>query len=187
MVERVAAYLVACRSFVAVSIIVAFCIAAIYLMALRWFRWSTGRIRLFGLLFGMGRRGLFAVSMWYLRMMYLIVFLVKAQELTRFSIVMVFALGVGSGALAGGLIGGVREICNSALISAGLMVGNMLITYMREIQFDWSIVTVYGLLSLFILLYNLYFMMRDIRSISKGRKETDVEAETEQNLESEME
>lgn len=187
MVGRVAAYLVECRSFMAAAIIGAFCIAAIYLMALRWFRWSSGRLRLFGLLFGMSRRGLFAVSMWYLRMVYLIVFLARAQEVTRFSIVMVCTLGICSGVLGGGLFGGLREVCNSALVCAGLMVSNMLVTYMREIQFDWSIVTVYGLLSLFILLYNLYFMMRDIRSISKGRKETDVEADTEQDLEEEVE
>lgn len=63
------------------------------------------------------------------------------------------------------------------------MVGNLLITYMREIQFDWSIVAVYGLLSVFILLYCLYFMMRDIRSISRGRKETDVEQDFEEKAE----
>ena len=183
MAERVAAYLVACRSFMAVSIAAAFCVAAIYLVALRWFQWSGRRLRVFGLMFGLGRRGLFAVSMWYLRMVYLLVFLAERQEVTRFSIVMLLAMGILAGGLSAGILGALREAGNSVLVIAGLMVGNLLITYMREIQFDWSIVAVYGLLSVFILLYCLYFMLRDIRSISRGRKETDVEQDFEEKTE----
>ena len=134
-------------------------------------------------MFGLGRRGLFAISMWYLRVVYLLVFLVERQEVTRFSMIMLLAMGILAGGLSAGILGAFREAGNSVLVVAGLMVGNLLITYMREIQFDWSIVAVYGLLSVFILLYCLYFMMRDIRSISRGRKETDVEQDFEEKAE----
>ena len=183
MAGRVAAYLVACRDFMGVSMAIAFCLAVLYLVALKWFRWNSGSLRVFGLMFALGRRGLFAISMWYLRMVYLLVFLAERQSVTRFSVVMLLVTGLLSGGLSAGILGAFREACNSALILAGLMVGNLLVNYMKEIQFDWSIAAVYGLLSLFILLYGLYFMMRDISRISKGRKETDVEQDFEEKTE----
>lgn len=183
MAGRIAAYLVACRNFMAICMLLSFLFAAVYLITLKWFRWNGRSIRLFGLFYGLNRRGLLAISMWYVRMIYLAVFLLQRQALDRFSMVMILISGGLAGGLSGRVLGMLRELANSTLIIAGLLVGNLLVTYMKDIQFDWSIAAVYGLLSVFILLYCMYFMVRDIRSISKGRKESDVEQDLEEKME----
>lgn len=175
MFEQVLSILLDLKHFMAAAALTALLLAGFYILALRSFRWEKKRVRVFGAFFALGRRGRLALSLLYLRWMFVLVCLIEMTDIKALHFLFLGALGLLAGLAVSGVFGCLREFINSALLAAGLIVGNLLVSYMREIQFEWSILAVYGLLGLFILLYCLYFFIRDMRSISLGRRETDVE------------
>ncbi len=57
------------------------------------------------------------------------------------------------------------DLFNSVIIFIALLSGNILFGYLQEIIFDWRTLTVYILLTIFIIIYSLYFFMRDVNSL----------------------
>lgn len=67
------------------------------------------------------------------------------------------------------------DLINSAIIFAALLAGNILVGYLQEVIFDWRTLTVYILLAFFIILYSIYFLLRDISSlVSETGRQSDV-------------
>ncbi len=175
MFERVLSIMTEMNPFMAVSAGIVLVLAGVYLVCLRFFKWTSFRVRIFGIFYGLGQRGMIAMSFLYLRLMFVLTCTVMMTDIKVQHMLMLVLLGLPAGLCSAALTGLLREAVNSALLLAGLLAGNLLVNYMKEIQFDWSIIAVYVLLGMFMILYCLYFMLKDIRSISMGRKETDVQ------------
>lgn len=179
MFTRFVSILMEFKSFMGVTAAVTLAGAGIYLLALPALCWDKRRIRIFGLFYGLGNRQMAAMSLLYLRLMYVLSCIFGQTDVKSPQILMLAAFGILGGAAAGMLPGLIQEAVNTVLLTAGLVAGNLLLSYVREIQFEWSIMAVYYLLGLFMFLYCLYFFIKDIRNISRGRQEKHVTVTSE--------
>lgn len=174
MMRNVAQIVLGFRDYMIFAAVTVLLIAGIHEMAVRRFRWNKKRIRVLGLLFSISDKGLVQLGLLILRFLFVLYTLVFFREIGRTEIVYLAALGVLAGLLELRIEGLFTEVLNTGLLIAGLLAGNLLTAYMKEIQFEWGILAVYGLLGLFSALYCFYFTLRSVKRISEGRRESDV-------------
>ena len=62
-----------------------------------------------------------------------------------------------------------RDLFNSVLLFAAMMAENLLHSYLLETRFQFPIFIILGLLIVFIILYALYFTLRDMYLLAKDR------------------
>ena len=62
-----------------------------------------------------------------------------------------------------------RDLVNSVLLFAAMMAENLLHSYLLETRFQFPIFIILGLLIVFIILYALYFTLRDMYLLAKDR------------------
>lgn len=174
MMRNVAQVVLGFRDYMIFAAVTGLFIAGIHELAVRRFRWNKRRIRIFGLLFSISDKGLVQLGLLFLRFLFVMYALLFFREIGRAEIVYLAVLGVATGILEQRIEGVFMEVLNTGLLIAGLLAGNLLTSYMKEIQFEWGILAVYGLLGLFSTLYCFYFTLRSVKRISEERRESDV-------------
>lgn len=180
MLTRFASVTVLFQNYMLLSAAAALAAGGLYLLLVRTFRWDRqSRVRALGLFYGLGPRQRLAFSGLYLRLMFVLACLIWQTDIQAVHLIYLAAAGLVAGFLTASFGGLFQELVNSLLLGAGLLAGNLLIAYTKEIQFEWSIMAVYALLGCFILLYCLYFFIRDIRKLSEGRQENHVASSNE--------
>lgn len=158
------------KGYMCAAAVTALLLGSLYLVSLRWFGWKGAWIQIHGYFYHLTARGALRTGDLYLRVL-LIVWCVGTMNMDHIVyIVLLSGFGILSGLLAGSVRKLLSEFCNTVLLLCGIYAGGLLITYMREIRFEWSILCVYGLLGSFMILYSIYFFLRDIRAISEERQ-----------------
>ena len=157
------------KGYMCTAAITALLIGSLYLISLRWFGWKGAMIKIHGYFYGLTTKGQLRTGVLYLRVL-LIFWCVGAMSMDKvIYIVLLTCFGIMSGILSGSLKKLLAELCNTVLLICGIYAGGMLVAYMEEIRFEWSILCVYGLLGAFMILYSFYFFLWDIRDISEER------------------
>lgn len=147
-------------------------LGGVYLISLRRFRFDGMLIRVHGLFAALTRRRMLSLSTLYLRLSFILWCLAGMRFDRLIYAVLMLAFCALLCALDPAPKHLFAECANTVLLLAGLYAAGLLAAYMREIQFDWGIFTVYVLLAVFMTLYALYFFFRDVKLISEARLRT---------------
>lgn len=153
-----------------VALLLSFC----YLISLRLFRWRGSFMKIHGLFIGLSTLDQVQLAFLYLRCSFVVWCLVSMEEISMSGFAILIVLGIALGLLTGKPIKLLEELANTMLQVSGFYVGGMLLAYMRQVRFDWGIMSVYILLGCFMTTYCLYFFMRDIKKLSQERSEIHV-------------
>ncbi|WP_101876343.1 hypothetical protein [Lachnoclostridium edouardi] len=141
----------------------------LYIVSLKWFRWKEPLMKVHGYFIGLTVLEQIRTGFLYLRLT-MIIWCVATMNMGRIIYIGVLAVaGIALGNLSGSVKKLAAEAGNTVLLACGMYAGGLLTAYMREIQFEWSIMAVYVLLGLFMILYCLYFFLRDVKTISEER------------------
>jgi hypothetical protein len=141
------------------------------------FRWDGPIVKFHSYLYGLSVRGQLRSSLMFLRQV-MIVWCVFTMSMNQvIYLVMLVWFGILYGLMSGSIRRFLVESVNTVLLLCGFYAGGLLTAYMREIQYENTIMAVYILLGSFMLLYSSYFFFRDIRTISEGRLTGHVETE----------
>lgn len=151
------------------TVLFTLCLCGFYLLSLRRFRLGGALIRIHGLFTALSRRRQLMLSGLYLRFLFILWCLFGMH----FDRLLYAALMIGFCGFLCALDPRPKhlfaECANTILLLGGLYAAGLLSAYMREIQFEWNIFAVYVLLAVFIVLYTLYFFLRDVKEISAKR------------------
>lgn len=169
MFGRVIEQILALKGYMAVSAALAVGIACVYRISLIGFGWNRKRMKVHGYFIGLSFRDQVRTSCFYLRLVMLAWSLATLSVTKSIYPVMLVCFGIALGLMAKSVRGMLEEIGNTALLLCGMYAAGLLLAYMREIQFERNIFLVYLCLSSFMVLYSLYFFLRDIKQVSKEK------------------
>lgn len=121
-----------------------------------------------GLFFGLDRKTTLQLSCAWLKLIFLVVFLVGFQKLVLVQYLMLLIPGLLLAFTAGG-----RMIAGSLfwlmLQTAGLFCANAVCGYMKDVRADLWFVLIYIALALFLILFGLYLFLTELNTISDAR------------------
>lgn len=177
MFARIFSQIMLLNGYMAGTVVLSFLLCTVYLISLRRFRFGRRGTSVYGFFLGLSLKQQLAVSALYLRFLFVLSCSLSMHFDSLVYMVLLIALGLLIAALKSKLRHVVFELLNTALLFTGLYAGGMLCAYLREIQFEWSILMIYILLSTFMALYTFYFMLRDIKIISAERRWQDSDRE----------
>jgi hypothetical protein len=127
--------------------------------------WKKRNIRFFGIFTGLNIREMLWMSVGSVRILFIICFCVFAQRMgllyTAFYLVLCLLAIFSFIKISRMLI----EIVNTVAVYASLTALDILFGYFQDVNNNILILTVYILLSLFTILYSVYFFMRGISSM----------------------
>lgn len=158
------------RGFMALSAGCGLFLGAVYFISLKFFGWNKRLIRIHGLFTDLTIWDEILLCGLYLRLMLLIYGLVSMRSGGGIYPAMFICMGVLLVIAKGSIRGIFEEAGNTLLFIGGLYAEGILLAYMREIRYETSILVIYMMAGLFILQYALYFLLRDIKTISEGRE-----------------
>ncbi|MDO4438753.1 MAG: hypothetical protein Q4B86_04825 [Eubacteriales bacterium] len=169
MFGRIAAEILNLKGYMAAVVCSGLLLALLYSMSLRFFRWKGFLIKIHGYFMKLDKRSQLRTAFLYLRevMIFWCVITLNMNSPAYFIMLVVF--GIISGILSGKPAKLLLELGNTALFILGIYTGGILISYMKEIQFEWNILFIYILLGAFVIMYSLYFFLKDIKNISEER------------------
>lgn len=71
--------------------------------------------------------------------------------------------------------GGIADLLGTILVAIGILTGDVLLDYNRQIVYEVAIVYVYWFLGVFTILYNIFISLRAIEKMSIIRREINAE------------
>lgn len=170
MFGRVAGQILLLKGYMAWAVAGALILGLLYRISLARFGWNKRMMKIHGYFIGLSALDLLRTSLFYLRLALLVWCLVSMDVARPVYIAMLLCFGMILGVLSRRPRKILEETGNTALLLGGMYAAGLLLAYMREIQFETNIFLVYVLLGSFIVLYSLYFFLRDIKEISSGKK-----------------
>ena len=170
MFGRVAGQILLLKGYMAWAMAGALILGLLYRASLMRFGWNRRLMKLHGYFIGLSGPELLRTSLFYLRLALLVWCLVSMDVARPVYVAMLLCFGIFLGILGRRPRKILEETGNTALLLGGMYAAGLLLAYMREIQFEMNIFLVYVLLGSFIVLYSLYFFLRDIKEVSSGRK-----------------
>ncbi len=125
-------------------------------------------IKVLGLFFDATDRVAFSLAASWLRLLFVIYMLAFRQPLTAAN-AFCFGVFVLMQALASGKVQvALQQTLNTALVAGAFLALGILTSYTRDVEMDWQIVLIAALLALFILLYSVYFFIKDVAAYGEG-------------------
>ncbi len=170
MFGRVIEQMMVLKGYMAAAAASAAVLSVLYRISLIGFGWNKKRIRVHGYFIGLSFRDQVRTSCFYLRLVMLLWSLITMNVTKSVYPVMLICFGITLGILGKSVRAMLEEAGNTVLLLGGMYAAGLLLTYMREIQFERNIFLVYILLSSFMVLYSLYFFLRDIKNVSRGKR-----------------
>lgn len=170
MFERVVGQILLLKGYMVWAAAGALLFGLLYRISLAGFGWDKRIMRIHGYFIGLSGMDQLRTSLFYLRLALLVWCLVSMDVARPVYVAMLLCFGGLLGALSRKLRKILEEIGNTAMLLGGMYAAGLLLAYMREIQFEWNIFLVYVLLGVFMVLYSLYFFLRDIKEVSAGKK-----------------
>jgi hypothetical protein len=170
MFGRIIETIWALRDYMALSAGCGLALGLMYLVSLKLFGWNRQLLRIHGLFTDLTIWDNLLLCGLYLRFMLLIYSLLSMRQGGGIYPAMLICMAVLLVIAKGSIRGIFEEAGNTLLFIGGLYAEGILLAYMREIRYETGILMIYILAGLFILQYALYFILRDIKNISKGRE-----------------
>jgi hypothetical protein len=125
--------------------------------------WGLKRMKVLGLLFGMPNRDVLWLAQAILREAFIVSVVVFHLRMDS-AFIACFAGFVLIGALSyrGQPLKIVFDVINGAAMGAALLATNVMWGFLNEVRSDRSILLIYILLSVFVAVYSLYFIIKDL-------------------------
>lgn len=132
------------------------------------------RFQLAGLFFGLDGRGSVQLACAWLKLIFLLVFVVGFQKLGLMQYLMLLLPGI-LGILCGkGLFRGLGDLLWLALQLAGLLSVNLICGFIRDMAGGTGFLMVYLAMGLFLMLFSIYLFLNEVNAIS-AQRDVDVE------------
>lgn len=161
------------------SVIVGMVLLALHLFFCINLKMKSRRMYFMGLFYGTTFGEQWLIGAVYLRLLFVIWCVVFRVQLDLIhygffgiiSFITVFALIIKRG--------GLTDVLGCVLVGAGLLTGNLLIEYNRQVRYETAIEAIYWCLGVFVVLYTLYLSFKELGRISKVRRRKHVQIEVE--------
>ena len=128
------------------------------------------RFHITGLFFGLSRAGSLKLACSWLKLIFVIVFIVGFQMLTLLQYMMLLIPGL-LGALSGkGLGKGLGDLMWLALQLMGLVSTNLICGYIHEMAGGFAFILLYIVMGAFLSLFSIYLFLNEINTISASRE-----------------
>ncbi|MFR5600865.1 MAG: hypothetical protein ACLTKI_00210 [Lachnospiraceae bacterium] len=162
MWDNIWLYLSLFKHMILVTLVVSLGLMAGVLWVTRRFSWNTGVRGLYGYLIHRSNRELVFLSAACLQMTFILsaVLFGTTMELAHLILLAGLALAKLLSDRRVRVLG--RDLVNSGLIFAALMVENILLGYLKETRFNLFVVVIMVLLGVLLLLYGGYFFLKDV-------------------------
>ena len=132
--------------------------------------WVCDRgFRISGLFFGLTGKGIFCLSCAWLKLIFLLTFLVEFEKLTLLGYGMILFPGLMMALCAGTFLRKLSGIFWLFLQTAGLLSVNLICGYIRDMKSGPGLFLVYVAMGLFLALFSIYLFLLEVRTISDGR------------------
>lgn len=135
---------------------------------------DSRRFRLVGLFFGLNGRCSLRLACAWLKMIFLVVFVVGFQKLFLIHYLMILIPGLISVLCGDGFAGRISSLFWLVLQTAGLLSVNLICGYIRDLSGSGGFVLIYITMSVFLILFSVYLFLNEVNAISLQR---DVDAE----------
>lgn len=162
MLDKAAGTVLLFKNFILAVVVGTVLIMAVVMFCTRRFSWS-GRSRLvYGWFLNRTRRELVFVGAAYSQLLFVLSAAVTGTDIEPAHLLFLLMLTMFKLAGGQGLLVLIRDLVNSVLMFVSLLVGNILLGYLRETRFNGFVATVLVLLEIFLVLYQGYFFLKDI-------------------------
>lgn len=173
MLENIVEQLILMKSFIVIATAGTVVMVILCLLFCRKFSWNTSNLKLIGFFYDMSMADTFVLAVCMLKL-----FLVISLLFTQGRIDMIFIYFFGVLVLVYNLFNrklkdAVVSLFNGAIIMGVLFVSNLLLSYLREILFDFKIALALIFLAVFLILYAAYDVGYCILSIVEHREYRD--------------
>lgn len=125
--------------------------------------------RLVGIFFGLNGRGSVRLACAWLKLIFLLVFVLSFQKLTLLHYLMMALPGVILTLCGQGLSGRLRGFLWLLLQTAGLLSVNLVCGYIRDMSGGMGFLLLYIAMGLFLILFSLYLFLNELAGISAQR------------------
>ncbi len=122
---------------------------------------SSASVKVLGMFFDMTDMGAMALAASWLRLLFVIYMLAFRKTLDGINAVCLCSFVAMQAAATKKLQIILQQVLNTALTAGAFLALEILVSYMRDVEMDWQMVLIAALLALFILLYSIYFFVKD--------------------------
>lgn len=140
---------------------------------------QKGSAKGLGIFVGLGGRSLLLLGGAWVKATLFIGMLVLSQYITAMHIVIIFYLAFLIALLKPSLGMMAIQLFSGSMLCAGIMVSNTLLSYLKQIRFEWGLQITYWLLVIFLVIVTLAVFVKEATIISSERKYFDATGETE--------
>ncbi len=179
MLDQVIAEVLKLQNYVIFSVIVGMAFLALHLFFSINLRMKSKRMHFMGQFYGTSFMEQWLIGAIYLRLFFVIWCVAFRVQL---DLVHYGFYGVLSFTTIFFLIikrGGLTDVFGIILIGAGLLTGNLLIEYNRQVRYEVAIEAIYWCLGVFVILYTVYLSCKELGRVSKVRRRKHVQIEVE--------
>lgn len=134
--------------------------------------WSQRRMRVFGLFYNMEPLEILHISTGFLRVLFVAAVVLFALQMKAVHIIFYVVIFLLCNLTFFAPKRFLFDLVNAVVVFAALLVGNILMGYYRDVSGDGRIFTVYALLGLFVVVYSLYFYLKDCTDLLRYKIET---------------
>ena len=153
----------------ATAIVLTVVVLVFLLLYSRNIRVDSRRFRLAGLFFGLNGRCSLRLACAWLKLIFMLVFVLGFQKLSLLHYLMLLIPGVLSALCAGGIGRGISSLLWLALQTVGLLSVNLICGYIRDLSGTAGFFLIYAAMGLFLILFIVYLFLNEVNSISVQR------------------
>ena len=133
---------------------------------------DSHRFRLAGLFFGLNGRCSLRLACAWLKLIFLLVFVLGFQKLSLLHYLMLLIPGTLSALCAGSIGGRIGSLLWLALQTVGLLSVNLICGYIRDLSGTAGFFLIYAAMGLFLILFSVYLFLNEVNAISAQRDVT---------------
>ena len=142
------------------------------LLLMRDFSWNRRRrLLLMTLFFDMPVRYMVYLAASYIQLMFVWSSLLFSVQMQLVHLILLALLGLIQALTIAQIAEGIRSFVGSVLLYVAFLLVDLLKSYLSDIRFDWRIAFVCGLLSVFLLLYSVYFFLNSIKCLASRNQD----------------
>ncbi len=130
---------------------------------------DSHRFRLAGLFFGLNGRCSLRLACAWLKLIFLLVFVLGFQKLGLLHYLVFLIPGIISALCAGGIGGRISSLLWLVLQGVGLLSVNLICGYIRDLSGTAGFLLIYAAMGLFLILFSVYLFLNEVNSISVQR------------------
>ena len=130
---------------------------------------DSRRFRLAGLFFGLSVRCSLRLACAWLKLIFLLVFVLGFQKLSLLHYLMFLIPAIISALCADGIGGRISSLLWMALQTVGLLSVNLICGYIRDLSGTVGFLLIYAAMGLFLILFSVYLFLNEVNAISMQR------------------